>query len=169
MASIPTWVYLLFIGLLYLGIKRGFASTVKVRRLLVIPILFLWLSLHSALKLFPINDLNVLSYIVGVIIGGGLGFLQLKSIQITADKQQGLLRIPGDWSFIILIMTIFIVEFSINYLAAIGSPVLHMPAFAITALLISGLIVGNTIGRNGCYLYKFINASHTRLEFVNRF
>lgn len=164
MSSIPAWVYLLFIGLLYLGIKRGFTTTMKVKQLVILPIALLWLSLHGLLQSFPMTYHTIWSYILGIAIGCGLGFLHLKRIQIRADKKRGLIEIPGDWTYLGLIMAIFIIEFIIHYLMAVANSITHVPLFVIPILFISGLVVGITIGRNGCYLYKFINTSHADLS-----
>jgi len=168
LSSIPIWVYLLFFGLLYLGIRRCVTSTMKLSRLIILPAALLWLSLDGLWHSLHLTYHSIWIYVLAIIIGCGLGLLHVKKTQIRADKIQHLIEIPGDWTYLILIMAIFIINFAIHYVIAVSPSVTHAPLLVMSILFISGLVIGLTIGRNGCYLFKFMQAPHVPLTLPHK-
>lgn len=163
MASVPTWVYLLFLALLYLGIRRCFTTVVKVKQLVILPAALAWLSLDGLWRSLSLTYHSLWSYFIGFIIGFGLGFLQLRNVQIRGDKSQNLIEIPGDWMYLTFILVFFIIEFIINYAIAVTPSIAHMALLVALILFVSGFLVGIAFGRNGCYLYKFMHTNHISL------
>ena len=163
MTSVPTWVYLLFAALVYLGIRRGFTSTVKVKQLIILPAALAWLSLHGLWLSLSLTYYSLWSYIFGFAVGFCLGFLQLRNKQVRADKDQNLIEIPGDWTYLFFIIVFFAIEFIINYSIAVHPSIAYSIAMIAFILFISGFLVGIAFGRNGCYLYKFMHADHVTL------
>lgn len=163
MSSIPTWVYLLFFGLLYLGIRRCFTMTIKVKQLILLPAALLWLSLDGLLQALHITYHSLWSFALGILLGSYFGFRQVSKAEIHGDRRQNFIEIPGDWSYLVLIMSVFFIEFFIHYATGAFPNIIHEPVLITILLMILGFFVGMTIGRNGCYYYKFTIAPHTDL------
>lgn len=164
MTQIPNWVYFLFLALLYMGYKNCFKRVIKTKMLILIPALFIWLSVKDLFKTSEIVPTHVVYYITGGLIGIYLGYLHARKTQVRADKHQQLIELPGDWTVLILVMVIFAVQFVIGYLLAID-PQINESAKSMAAIyIISGITTGIVAGRNLTYFYKFNNAHHVHLE-----
>lgn len=163
MSSIPTWVYLLFLALMYLGVRRCFTSVVKIKQLIILPVALAWMSLHGLWQSLALTYHSLWTYAIGLLIGFSVGFMQLRHAQIRADKSQNLIEIPGDWTYLVFILVFFIIEFIINYAIAVDTSIAHSAFLVAFILFISSVLVGIAVGRNSCYLYKFMLADHSNL------
>ncbi len=164
MSHVPTWVYILFLALLYLGIKRCFTRTMPVDRLALAPLIFIFLSLRSNLSLFGVGLGIILSLILGALCGMLIGHLQVKNRTILADKTKKLIQIPGDISMLIMIMAIFFIEFFIHYAIDAHWQISANASVRILAIVLSGVVVGISVGRNLTYYWKFMHAHSQSLE-----
>ena len=115
MSSVPTWVYILFIVLVYLGIKRCYTRVFHIKRLLIVPVIFIFISLRGAFGLFSFNEIFVLYLLVGCLVGLFIGHLQVRNKIIKADKSRQLIQTPGDITMLIMLLVIFGIEFFIHY------------------------------------------------------
>lgn len=150
---IPVWVYILFVYLVIQGIRQCFARSVHVWRLFLIPLIFFVMSLNHLDGSPRITLLSGLCWIAAIILGGYIGYLHKRNVQLTIDKKLHRVSIPGDWTMLVLIMSIFLVEFVINAVEATGTAPYWW--FAPTALGVSGFITGMAFGRSGTYLYRY--------------
>lgn len=164
MYNIPSWVFILFLILLYLGIKRCFTQIVSVKRLAIVPIAFVFMSLRSATHLFA-DDAMIWMYLTGgMVFGAFLGHFQVRNRYIRADKNKNLIEIPGDISMLILLMGIFAIEFFIHYSLEAHLEITSSDMFRIAAMAMSGLMVGISVGRNLTYFYKYTQAASIDLQ-----
>ncbi len=163
MQSVPSWVYILFLGLLYLSIKGCYKRIIKPQRLIVIPLVFAWFSIENVYRVGPPIPSQLIFLICGGILGIYLGYLHVRKVVVRADKQQHLAAIPGDWTILILIMVIFLIQFSIHYLLAIDPSLTNKTSTVAFILGVSGLTTGLVIGRNLTYFYKYTKAPHEHL------
>ena len=152
---IPVWVYPLFLILLYLGIRQCYLRTTKIYRLVILPIIFILMSLNNLDGSPALTWISMPCWIIAIALGIYLGYLHKKNATITVDKSQGIITIPGDWSMLLLILIVFAVEFAINAVEAVGpSPAWFGPL----ALAVSGLVTGMSVGRNGTFLYRYLKS-----------
>lgn len=166
MSSIPTWVYLLFLALMYIGISRCFTSTIKVKQLIILPIVLAWFSLSDLWHPLNLTYYSLWSYVIGVGVGFSIIFSLFRNRNIRADKTQNLIEIPGDWTYLLFLIVFFLVEFIISYYIAITSPQFYSSFVVTFILFILGTLTGMAFGRNGSYLYKFIHAKHSDLTLT---
>jgi hypothetical protein len=158
MSNVPTWVYVLFLGVLYIGIKRCYTRVMSVNRLALLPLIFGYFSFRSVNTLFGMDILSITILLCGIIIGIILGYLQVKNRIIQADKVNQLIKIPGDYSMLILVLAIFFVEFFIHYAVDDHWMVSDSMFFKILAVVISGVVMGISTGRNTSYYYKYFKS-----------
>ncbi len=164
MGSIPVWVYILFVGLIYIGIKRCYTRVIAVERLVIIPLVFIIISLHGTLKLFQHDSIVWIYLLLGGFVGLLIGHFQVRYRVIQADKKNHLLRVPGDISMLVLLLIIFSIEFFIHYSIDANLPISNSHLFRIIAICLSGGIVGVSIGRNATYFYKYSKADSVTLR-----
>ncbi|MDF2939721.1 MAG: hypothetical protein K0R66_363 [Gammaproteobacteria bacterium] len=153
---IPIWVYPLFLFLLYIGIKQCYARSMKVQRLFILPAIFILMSLNNLDGSPELTWLSGPCWAAAIALGIYLGYLHKRNAKITVDRDQAIISIPGDWSMLLLLLLIFVVEFAVNAVEATGTS--SSSWFGPTALAISGLVTGMSIGRNGTYLYRYFKA-----------
>ena len=115
----PWWVYILFIYLLFIGIKASKPAVVHIAKLAAIPLVFTYLSLETLILSFNINVLSVGTWLISVLAGIGLGVWLVKSLQIQVDRAKKLIGIPGTWSTLIIVLIIFASKYYFGYQAGI--------------------------------------------------
>ena len=164
MSNIPTWVIVLFFVLLVIGIKACFARTMRVEKLIILPLIFVFLNIHGTFTLFGFDALMFSILLAGWVIGTVLGIAQIKNRVIQADKSKHLITVPGDVVMFFLVMGIFFIEFFIHYAIGAQWPIVKNPLFNPGAVFFSGLLAGLFIGRCGMYLYKYRHAQETLLK-----
>lgn len=152
---IPSYVYVLLFVLAYIGIKRGFPSTVKLQRLFFTPLFFIMLSLRGVTTLFDMGRIEILLWLAGGFIGFLLGTQHVRTAIIKADHNHQLIRLPGDWSMLVLILSIFLFEFFIHYSIESHLAYSSNMIFVNSSISIFGLIAGLSIGRTWVYFNKY--------------
>ncbi len=163
MFGIPTSVFILFFVLFYIGIKRCFTRVMPLKRLAVMPVIFIIMGAKSINSLFALNFENAVFLFMGCLMGLSLGYLQVKNKMILADKLKFLIQIPGDISLFVSLMFVFFFEFIIHYAIDAHLAVAKTTAFVSMAIFISGGVIGLTVGRNLVYFYQYVKASHVDL------
>jgi hypothetical protein len=156
MSHVPTWVWVLFAILVYIGIKRCFTSTVKVKQLLLLPIGLLYLSFNNLYAIVQQHPSLLLIWILGFVGMAVVGAYYVRNVKIKANKHTGMIEIPGDCSVLIIILLIFCVQFFFHY--AIGAGFHYASDISFLALMVffSGMSSGFVIGRNGMYVIKYM-------------
>lgn len=163
MSYVPTWVYILFFILLYLGIRRCYTRIVTVERIALVPAVFIFLSLRSTVSLFHFSFIGFLLLLMGGIIGALFGHWYVRNCTIRADKQKHLIEIPGSISMLIMVMSIFSIEFFIHYAVDAHWAIAQNDLFKNSAVILSGLIVGISVGRSITYFLKYQQAESVDL------
>jgi len=163
MSHVPSWVYLLFFGLVYMGIKGCFKRVIKTKLLILLPALFVWFSSESLYKAAQISFFHIIFYSIGALIGLYLGYLHVRKGIIRADKEQFLVELPGDWTILVLILIIFIIQFAVHYILAADPSLSRSGGVMALILFISGAATWVVVGRNLTYFYKFTKAHHEKL------
>lgn len=167
MSHVPTWVYVLFFVLLYLGIKRCFTRVMSVERIAIVPAIFIFLSLRSTISLFHFSLTGFLLLILGAVIGALIGHSHVRNRLIRADKNKYLIEIPGDISMLIMVMSIFLIEFFIHYAFDAHWAVAQIGLFKNLVVILSGIVVGISVGRNLTYFLKYQKAASTDLTLIS--
>lgn len=159
----PWWVYILFAVLLRFGYQTTKTRVVSVNKLFIIPLIFLAMSIHTIVTSVPFNLLNVGMWTISLILGIGLGWWQISHSAIKVDKKHNLLQLPGNWSTMLLIFTIFATKYYFGYQLAVHPYRVSHLGFDISVVAISGILAGMFIGRLLCCLWRVNNDSQTNL------
>lgn len=142
----PWYVYLILLYILYVGFKSLKGRTVPIRKMLVLPIIFIVMSVDEMTSSLPFSSLNLIVWLLGLLVGGYLlGWLPYQFSDITAEKDKGLLHIKGNWHTLVLLLLTFAVKYAVAVVLATHA---HLSPYQIYALmLVSGLFTGAFVGR----------------------
>ena len=151
----PFWVYLLLIVLIYKGIRALTPTTMRVKKLIILPAVFFILSLHKIT--------NPYYYILFLIIGIIVGWLLYLRVKVKADKDKKLIGLPGSVLPLILIILAFVKGYYFGYESAVHPEYLKQHWYILTSLIVSGVFSGIFIGRALIFSYKYYNALHEDL------
>jgi hypothetical protein len=161
----PVWVYLILIYLIVVGVKASKTRVVKLQRIFVIPAILAVMSVHSLMTTITLVDyLIVSSWIIAMLIGILLGWWQVKRLDIQIDKKRLLIQIPGTWSTMYILITIFVTKYYFGYEKATNPILMEQLEFNVSMLAVSGVCTGLFIGRLIAYLYHFKNSTEVNQE-----
>jgi hypothetical protein len=148
----PLWVYLLLVVLVSVGIKATKPRTINIRKLVLVPLVFVAWSLYSLYpKLALGSPVLLLVWAVCIAIGAYLGVREVRKWKIAVDRHKGQITIPGNYSTLVLILLIFGLKFFWGYYYATHTEIPYRIYFWDT--LTSALVTGFFVGRAG-FFYK---------------
>lgn len=162
----PTWVYVLFALLIWIGIKASKPRVMPLKKLLILPAIFIYMSTHTLLTSFAIHLFDVSIWMGAILLGMIIGWFEIfrNHARIRVDKQQNLIQVPGSWMTLALIIIIFASKYYFSYELDVDPALADQTWFEYSMLSVSGICTGILIGRALCYLYKYQNSSHTALS-----
>lgn len=144
----PMWVWLLLLFLLYTGSKSLFTRTIEVKKLLIMPIIFLVMTL-SHIK-------DPVMYGIFLALGIIIGFLTCFKAKVMVDREHKLLRLPGSPLPLILIIIVFAESYFYGYEHAVHPEKFESIIFLTVSYIVSGVFSGIFIGRSGTNFYKYL-------------
>ena len=160
----PWWVYLLFLYLLRAGILATKVRVRPLKKLFILPTVLLFMSLHNLGASINANAYSLITFIIAMLIGGIAGFIQIYRLSIAVDKKHHLIKVPGTWSTMILILIVFVSKYYFGFELAVQPALVHQTTFLLHMLIVSGLCTGLFVGRLICYLVRFYSLGHTDLK-----
>lgn len=114
----PWWVYLLLIYLLKIGIDATKAKVVPLKKLIILPAIFLILSLNNLITGVRHDVITLGTYLISLLFGAWVGWLLVRKLALQFDKKKGLIRLPGSWVTLVLIVIIFSTKYYFGYTLA---------------------------------------------------
>ncbi|ACR31199.1 hypothetical protein [Burkholderia glumae] len=150
MPHFPTYIYVLFCVLVYIGVKRCFAREVRPWRPILFPAVFVGLGLSSLHHLFPRAGAD--AYMAGLAMlacGAAGGWIHASRwhLRFRTEPEGMLVRLPGDGSLLVTLLLTFVAETFIHYAIATSRPWAATGAFAALSFAVWGGLVGMPLGR----------------------
>ncbi len=141
----PWWVYVLFIGLLAIGLRATKPRTISLYQLLLLPGIFTvwnvgWLAHRLQGHFSPF-----IFWVIGLGVGSFLGWLSVRSWKVSAHREQKTVSLPGTRSTLVLILLVFAIRYFFIYHYEVYPT--SAPHLFIADALISGTITGVFVGR----------------------
>lgn len=162
----PWWVYLILAYVLNVGIRASKTRVVALKKLFIVPAIFLFMSIHTLVTSIKIDIFTVTIWSLAILLGTGLGWWQIARYQLQVDKKHGLIRLPGTWSTLLIIAIIFITKYYFGYQQAVNPDFANQASLIYSLLAVSGICTGLFIGRLICYLYRMETNPQTDLATV---
>lgn len=152
--STPFYVYLLFIYLMFIGIKATKPRVVLYPvKLFIMPLVFLAFFIK---QLNRIEDLLLVFVLITISIFINLKLFKPPPVQI----ENNISIIPGSWQPLFIIIVIFSIKYLFGYMRTV-KPQLPQQ-YEIIELIISSLMIGMTLSRALFYYKIFSSRRDTR-------
>lgn len=151
----PLWVWPLLAALLWLGWLAGQTRVMSVRRMVILPIAIFAMSFATLMASRP--DLSsVIVWAIGLAVGVGLGWSSYRDVGVAADREHRLVRLPGEWKTLGLIVIIFAFRYYWGYKSATEPELVSIDGVLLSYLGFNGMLSGIFTGwRLQCFqLYR---------------
>lgn len=143
LSDIPFWVFPLFLGLIWLGVRATRNRTVSIWLIYGLPLLGA-MSLTRALGL-PLAEFALAAHLLAYLIGSILGYAVQPMWIVSRDLRRVQLR--GEWATMVTILGLFTMNFTAGMMQAMDPAMSDamIPTLAFGA--VTGLLSGSLTGR----------------------
>jgi len=156
----PTWVFFLFLYLLFSGVRASRVRELELRRVVVTPALLAMMQVYTLSVVMSVFSAVIFgSWLAGLLAGGSVGWFQAGRVGVEVDRAKGMLRIPGSWSTLVVILFIFGTKYFFNYEMAAYPDLAAELGFKTLLLAVSALCTGVVLGRTLFYLRQYQQAA----------
>lgn len=145
----PAWVWALLAGLVALGIWQSLPRRLPARRALVMPLVFLTLSLVGLLTTFAAALLPLLAWLAGVALAVFVARPLVSPRGARWDAQHALFHVPGSLLPLVLIIVLFAIKYAVGVALALQPGLARDAGFDIAVGLAYGLFSGLFLARAG--------------------
>lgn len=163
LTAIPWFVWLLFGYVILRGVKGLQSQVMPIKKIVIVPVIFLCMGINGLMS----QNLS-LAYIAiwfGLFaISAYVIWRHMEPLKLVCDRQKGLIEMPGNWTTLILLLSIFISRFTFGFLSATHLELKNSLFYNLLNLSISGIVCGISIGRLIALLIKFFKSSHVDLR-----
>jgi hypothetical protein len=147
LGNTPLWVWGLFAFLLFLGLRALRTSTTSFVRLAILPSVFFAWGVYGVIAAFGAAPPQLGVWLAAFVVGIGCGVLFARATALEADHINGLVRIAGGPSTLILILAIFAAKYVFGFMHA-AQPALFADArWWMSEIALSGALSGMFAGR----------------------
>ena len=147
LSQTPIWVYILFAYLVFVGIKASHTGVVSIYKLAALPVIFFILALETLMTHFSINATNVGVFVFSLVLGSAIGYILVFKQHLVTDNEHKLLKLPGSWLTLVLVLIIFFSKYYSGYQLALYQDS-SLPMHLVMVILgINGLCAGTFVGR----------------------
>ena len=150
----PVWVYFIFVYLLYVGIRSMKARVMSVKRIVIMPLVFIiWSGVSMALS--GRFETVIVGWIALLPFGMLAGYIQTRRFDIQVNRKLGRIKIPGTISTLVIIALTFSFKYFAGFMNAVYPDIANGNVFQPTIFAVSGFFTGIFVGRMILYLHRF--------------
>ena len=143
----PIWVWAVFVLLLWLGFKQSLPSTPGIKRITLIPLAMLGLSLYGLVSVFGLTGTLLTAWVCPAVLAAFIT-VQQPAIQYTKyNPWTQRFELPGSWVPLVLMMGIFITKYGVGITAVMRPDALHSAIFSYSICALYGVCSGVFAGR----------------------
>ncbi len=151
----PWWVYVLFVYLVSIGIKSTKPRTVSIRRVVLLPLIFMAFSLYGLYGKLSLGFVSLFFVWIGFLgLGSYLGVKEVHSWRISKDYRKAEITIPGNYSTLVLVVLVFVLNFFWGYIYATRTNISYWIYFG--DVLTTSLVTGFFVGRAGFFFRSYL-------------
>ena len=136
------------------GIKASKLQVISIKKLTIVPLVFIALSIHTVMTAFHVNAMVISVWLASIILGSIIGWLLVRNHQFKVDRKKLLIQLPGSWLTLILILAIFVSKYYFSYQLGSDPALANQTSFEFSMLGITGICTGLFVGRLLCYFHK---------------
>ena len=144
----PTWVFVLFAGLLAFGLLQTRDRTVKKPVAYLLPAAMVVLSLSGVQSGFGLKVIPLAAWLAGLLLATFVARRAFRQSALSFDPQHNRFFIPGSWAPLAVIMGIFFTKYALAVVQSrMGAPVGREAAAGLSLLLgaFSGYFVARAL------------------------
>lgn len=138
----PTWVWLLLILLIYLGVKQTRDRQVSKNKAFILPLVMMIFSLHGVISSFGGSFDSLLFWAVSFVAALFIGVLVFPSQRATYDESTQSFFIQGSWRPLLLILGIFSIKYTVGVMEGLHHSLLTMSLVVDGLSLLYGVFSG---------------------------
>lgn len=158
LSNTPKWVFILFFVLLALGISQMRTQIKSRKRVLILPLVLLILSLAGVTSAFGISAMPIAAWVVGYLVLAGLMGQGLAATGSSYDSTTKKFTVAGSPTPLILMMSIFFLKYFVGASMAMKASFSLDEAFPIVISLLYGVFSG-AFGGRALRLLKLVKPS----------
>ena len=143
----PTWVWVLLVVLLSMGLRQTLTQTASLRRVTLMPLALVALSLYGTVTMFGDQPLALLVWAKAAATAAFLVLRRPVAPGTRFDLASQTFTLPGTWAPLALMMTIFCTKYAVGITNSVNPALLHSTAVALVVSAIYGLSSGVLIAR----------------------
>ena len=143
----PKWVWALLVALLWLGFSQTVSRTASLKRITLMPLAMIGLSIFGTLSVFGTHPSIVLAW-----LGAGAVALVLisrikQSAAVKYNVEKRLFSLPGSWVPLVLILGIFVTKYIVGLMTGMQPSLAQDANFALYFSIIYGAFSGVFLAR----------------------
>lgn len=154
----PIWVWVLLAALLWFGLSQTVSRTASLKRITLMPLAMIGLSIFGTLTAFGSGLMICLTW-----LGAGAGAVTLalvlrktSSAAIKYDVEKRLFSLPGSWVPLVLILGVFVTKYVVGFMKAMQPSLAQDVNFAVFFAMLYGVFSGVFLARAvGLWLLAF--------------
>jgi hypothetical protein len=143
----PSWVFVLFAGLIAIGLRQTQPRVVSRRRLIVLPLVIAAYSFYGVATASHGSPLALTMWVVAVLMACLLTYLSPPNGAVS--EMPGTVRVPGSWVPMVVIVGLFATRYAYNVMLAMHPEVSHsgnfMAAFSALFGFLGGLLLSRSV------------------------
>ena len=146
----PIWVWAVFVLLLWLGFKQSLPSTPGIKRITLIPLAMLGLSLYGLVSVFGSTGTLLMAWVCPAALAALAAFITVHQPAFQYTKYNfwtQRFELPGSWVPLVLMLVIFMTKYGVAITAVIRPDVLHNAVFSYSICALYGVCSGVFAGR----------------------
>ena len=142
----PLYVWAILAFLVYRGVLASRAREVTLRKLCIIPLVMLALSLSGVHGSFGFDGAAPFAWLAGALGGAALAWSLTDARKVTAIPERASVRRPGSWLPLALMLSIFCMKYAVAVTLAIAPAYAHAPGFVLPVCAAYGCFSGIFLG-----------------------
>lgn len=143
----PIWVFILFFFLVFLGLAQTRDKEISIKRVFILPLIMLLLSLAGLFTAFGINIISISFYLLALSFAIVLNiYLKLPRNSIY-KKEEKIFFIKGSFIPFFIIMAIFFTKYFVGVVSARELSFINSLSYIITISSLYGFYSGMFFGR----------------------
>lgn len=142
----PLYVWAILGFLVYRGVLASRTRELTLRKLCIIPLVMLALSLSGVIGSFGLTGMAPYAWAVGALAGTALAWSMSNPRAITAFPERGTVQRAGSWLPLVLMLGIFCMKYAVAVTLAVAPAQAHAAGFVLTVCSLYGMFSGIFLG-----------------------
>ncbi|MES2952624.1 MAG: DUF6622 family protein [Pseudomonadota bacterium] len=147
LTNTPKWVFVLFVALLWLGLKQMLPRSAGLNRITIMPLAMTGLSLYGVTSAFGSSPQAMLAWVTGAVLVFSATYPVLSADGIQYDAASRRFQLPGSVVPLALFMGIFFTKYAVGVSIAMQPSLAHDSSFALTISTLYGAFSGIFLAR----------------------